>query len=419
MYFKKMKTQFYIGNIYLLMQSLTPDPSPGERGEKKRINAPLSSGEGLGVRLLETRINKHIYQFYILPILFSGLLSGCAEKKVVKETLEAFKMTDTMEKTTTTASAQMFPLKNQLNFYGKITADNNKLIEVFPIVGGNVVKVNVELGDYVNKGQILAIIRSTEVADFEKQLSDAKNDLLVAKNNLKVTQELFEGKLNSEREVIEAKSQVEKSASQLNRMEETYKIYNIKAGSLYEVKAPISGFIIEKHINSDMLLRSDKTDNIFDIAQINEVWAIANVNESDINQVKLGEDASITTLSDPDKIHYGRVDKIFNIIDPETKAMKVRIILKNPTYLLKPEMRATIKLSYTEDKSMIAIPSDAVIFDKSKNYVMVFYDKNNIETRQVEVYRQVDNLTYISSGLKENEKVINHNQLLIYDAIND
>jgi membrane fusion protein, heavy metal efflux system len=358
-------------------------------------------------------------QFYIFSIVLSGMLLSCAEKKVVKETVETFKMTDTMEKTTTTASAQMIPLKNQLNFYGKITADNNKLIEVFPIVGGNVVKVNVELGDYVNKGQILAIIRSTEIADFEKQLFDAKNDLLVAKNNLKVTQELFEGKLNSEREVIEAKSQVEKAASQLNRMEETYKVYNIKAGSIYEVKAPISGFVIEKHINSDMLLRNDKTDNIFDIAQINEVWAIANVNESDINQVKLGENASVTTLSDPDKIHYGKVDKIFNIIDPETKAMKVRIILKNPNYLLKPEMRATIKLSYVEGKSMIAIPSEAVIFDKSKNYVMVFHDKNNIETRLVEAYRQVDNMTYISSGLKVDEKVINHNQLLIYDAIND
>ncbi|MES2516724.1 MAG: efflux RND transporter periplasmic adaptor subunit [Bacteroidota bacterium] len=358
-------------------------------------------------------------KFYILGVVISWLAVGCAEKKVKKEIVETFVLTDVMSKTTTTADAKVLPLKNQLNFYGKITADNNKLIEVFPVVGGNVIKVNVELGDYVNKGQVLAIIRSTEVADFEKQLFDAKNDLLIAKNNLKVTQELFEGKLNSERDVIEAKGQVERATSQLNRMQETYKIYNIKAGSLYEVKAPISGFIIEKHVNQDMLLRSDKTDNIFDIAQINEVWAIANVNESDINQVKLGENASVTTLSNPDKVFSGKVDKIFNIIDPETKAMKVRIILKNPNYLLKPEMRATIKLSYTENRSMIGIPSEAVIFDKSKNYVMIYHDKNNIETRQVEVFRQVGEITYILSGLKENEKVINHNQLLIYDAIND
>ena len=68
---------------------------------------------------------------------------------------------------------------------------------------------------------------------------------------------------------------------------------------------------------------------------------------------------------------------------------------------------------------MIAIPSDAIVFDKSKNFVMIFKDRNNIETRQVEVYRQLSNVTFISSGLKEGEKVITENQILIYDALNN
>jgi cobalt-zinc-cadmium efflux system membrane fusion protein len=68
---------------------------------------------------------------------------------------------------------------------------------------------------------------------------------------------------------------------------------------------------------------------------------------------------------------------------------------------------------------MIAIPSEAVIFDKSKNFVMIFKDRNNIETRQVEVYRQLSNVTFISSGLNEGEKVITENQILIYDALNN
>ena len=324
-----------------------------------------------------------------------------------------------MLKTTTTAIAETQPLKNELSFYGKITADNNKMIDVYPLVGGNVMKVNVELGDYVKKGQVLATIKSTDVADFEKQSIDAKSDLLVAKNNLKVAQELFDGKLNSESDVLQAKSEVNKAQSQLSKIQETYKIYNIKNGSTFEIRSPLDGFIIQKNINQDMLLRNDKSDNIFDIAEIDDVWAIANVNESDINQVKLGIDASVTTLSYPDKKFHGKVDKIFNIIDPETKAMKVRIKLSNPNFLLKPEMRASIKLSYNENTSMIAIPSEAVIFDKSKNFVMVFKDRNNIETRQVEVYRQLSNVTFISSGLKEGEKVITENQILIYDALNN
>jgi membrane fusion protein, heavy metal efflux system len=181
----------------------------------------------------------------------------------------------------------------------------------------------------------------------------------------------------------------------------------------------LSGFIIQKSINQDMLLRSDKSDNIFDIAEIDDVWAIANINEGDIGQVKLGIDAEVTTLSYHDKVFKGKVDKIYNIIDPETKAMKARVKLSNPDFLLKPEMRAAIKLTYQEDKEMVTIPSEALIFDNSKTYVMIFKDRKNIETRQVEVYRQVGDKAYITSGIAAGEKVLSTNQLLIYDALND
>ncbi|KAF2339656.1 efflux RND transporter periplasmic adaptor subunit [Flavobacterium nitrogenifigens] len=360
---------------------------------------------------------KHIL---FIGIALAGLsLTSCKKEVENPETNTSFVLSDTMLKSTTTAEATTQPLKNELSFYGKITADNNKMIDVYPLVGGNVMKVNVELGDYVKKGQVLATIKSTDVADFEKQSIDAKSDLLVAKNNLKVAQELFDGKLNSESDVLQAKSEVNKAQSQLSKIQETYKIYNIKAGSIYEVTAPISGFIIQKSINQDMLLRNDRSENIFDIAEISEVWAMANINEIDINKVKLGTSATVTTLSYPDKAFYGKVDKIYNVIDPETKAMQARIKLNNPDYMLKPDMNANIKLSFNENQSMIAVPSKAIVFDKSKNFVVVFKDRNNIETRQVEVYRVVGDTTYLSSGLKENEKVITNNQLFIYGALNN
>jgi cobalt-zinc-cadmium efflux system membrane fusion protein len=361
-------------------------------------------------------MNKPIFTSLLLVLLLN---ISCKNQTPAEEIKQSFVLSDKMLETTKTAIAENKMLQNELTFHGKITTDNNKFIEIFPIVGGSVTKVYVELGDYVKKGQLLATIKSTEVASFEKELEDAKSDVLVAKNNLKVAQELFDGKLSTNSEVIHAKSELEKAQSQLNRIQETYKIYNIKGSSTFEVRSPLDGFIIQKNINQDMLLRNDKSDNIFDIAEIDDVWAIANVNESDINQVKLGIDASVTTLSYPDKKFHGKVDKIFNIIDPETKAMKVRIKLSNPNFLLKPEMRASIKLSYDENTSMIAIPSEAVIFDKSKNFVMIFKDRNNIETRQVEVYRQLSNVTFISSGLNEGEKVITENQILIYDALNN
>ena len=347
------------------------------------------------------------------------VLNGCKNDAENKQIKEGYVMSNKMLSTSSFADVSSQQLKNELSFFGKITADNKKLIEIFPVVGGNVTKVYVELGDYVKKGQLLASIRSTEVAGYEKDLEDAKNDVIVKKNNYKVIQELFEGKLNAERDVVEAKSEYEKALSQLNRIQETYQIYHMNKGAIYEVRAPMNGFIIEKKINQDMLLRNDRTDNIFDIAEINEVWAVANINESDINNIKVGVDAEVTTLSYPDKVFKGKLDKIFNIIDPETKAMKAIIKLNNPGFILKPEMSASIKLSYNESKQMIAIPSAAIIFDKSKNYVMIFKDRSNIETRQVEVFRQVGGIAYITSGLKNGEKIMTNNQLLVYDALND
>jgi len=124
-------------------------------------------------------------------------------------------------------------------------------------------------------------------------------------------------------------------------------------------------------------------------------------------------------LAFPDAPFKGKIDKIFNAIDPETKSMKVRVKIPNSDLKLKPEMNCTVSVSFSENQKMITVPSSAVIFDKSKYWVMVFKDKHNIETRRVEIYRQLGEITYIKSGLEEGETVISKNGLLIYDAIND
>jgi cobalt-zinc-cadmium efflux system membrane fusion protein len=132
-----------------------------------------------------------------------------------------------------------------------------------------------------------------------------------------------------------------------------------------------------------------------------------------------GLNAQITTLSYPDKIFYGKIDRIFNILDPQTKSMKVRVRLANPGFVLKPEMNAVIVVNYEEPQTMLAVPSEAVVFDNSRYYAMVYKDPSHIETREVEVYQQTGKITYIKSGIEEGETVITKNLLLIYDALND
>ncbi len=346
------------------------------------------------------------------------LLASCTTKQA-DEAISGFELNDSMMKRCIITEVKMKDVKSELKFFGKVEADNNKMAHVYSITGGIVTEVRVELGDYVQQGELLAVIKSSEVADFQRQLLNAKADLALSEKNLQVAKDLFSGKLNSEKDVIASEKELEKAKAELERITEVYSIYHLKQGSEFRITAPIAGFIINKDITQNEELRSDRSEEIFTIAQINDVWVLANVNEANISKVELGYEAEVQTLSYPDKKFIGKVDKIFNVIDPTTKAMKILIKINNEDLLLKPEMNATVNLKFSEKKKLIALPSSAVIFDKSKNWVMVFKDRKNIETRLVTVYSQLGDTTYVLNGLDENEKVISKNGLLIYDALND
>lgn len=356
--------------------------------------------------------------YLAFPFLLLIFITSCKQTPT-EEAAQGFELSDTMMKHCEFTEAKFQDVKDELKLFGKVTADNNKMAHIYPITGGIVSSINVELGDHVTEGQLLAVVKSSEIADFQRQLMDAKSDVALAEKNVQVAKDLFIGKLNSEKDVIVAQKELEKANAELNRINEVYSIYHLKQGSEYRITAPISGFIVNKDITQNEELRNDRTEEVFAIAQIDEVWVLANVNESNISRVALGYEADVQTISYTDKIFKGKVDKIFNVIDPTTKAMKILVKINNPDLLLKPEMNATINLKFSENKKLIAVPSSAVLFDKSKDWVMVYKDRKHIETRLVEVYSKIGDVTYIKSGISENEKVISKNGLLIYDALND
>ena len=353
-----------------------------------------------------------------IAIVSMLLLMSCSSKKEVESEVK-FRLSDVMLKKCKIDTVKSLNVQSEMRLFGKIEPDNNKMAQVYSILGGNVIRIDVELGDYVKKGQVLAVIRSTEVAEFQKDLLNAKSELNIAEKRLQVARELNASKLNSDMDVKIAERELKSAELELGRMNEVYGIYKLKSGSTFQIVAPISGFIVQKDINQNELLRPDNSNVLFSIAEINEMWVMAYVNESDISKVKLGYDAEVSTLSFPDETYSGKIDKIFNTIDQETKAMKVRVRIPNADFKLKPDMNATIVVRNTEDKKMIAVPASAVIFDKSKNWVVVFRNRGDIETRKVDVVKTINNVAYIKRGLEEGEQIISENGILVYTAINE
>lgn len=348
------------------------------------------------------------------------IVSSCSEQNTVEEPeRKTFVLSETMLSSAKLDTVVASQVQGVLNLNGKIVADENRLVEIFPIVGGNVISIDVELGDYVKKNQTLGVIRSGEVAEYDRQLKDAQSDVFVAQKNLAVKKDLLASKLISEREMAEANKELDKAEAALKRIQETFSIYGFNHNSEYNLKSPINGFVISKKINRDMTLPSGHDESVFTIAELSEVWALAHVYESDISKVKPGMDVMVSTLSYPGEEIHGKIDKIFNVLDTETKTMKVRVKIQNDDFRLKPEMIATTQVLFNESKVLPSVPASAIIFDKSRQFVMIFKDRFNIETREVELYKTTADRAWVSSGVSPGEMVISKNQLFIYDALND
>jgi len=361
---------------------------------------------------------KIIYSSIIIGTLIS--IHSCKEKTPDPGRPSTFCLTDTLQKKVEIDSVRLKPVNNAITLSGKIEANEDKWVKVFPVVGGVVEEMKVQLGDYVTKGQTLAVIRSSEIADYQSQLTTAQSNVRIAEKSVTAARELFKSNLTTEKEVVTAETDLEKAKADLRRMETTNAIYGSKGNATQTITAPVSGYVIEKNVTDQMHYRADATQPFFIIANLDEVWVMADVFESDIAKIKVGYDAEINVIAYKDKTFTGRVDRIFSILDPQSRVMKVRIKIPNKGNLLKPEMFAQINIFYNDKTNRLpAIPSEAVIFAKNRNFVMVYNDKCNIETREIELYETVGNTAYIKGGLKEGEKIITRYQLLIFDALNN
>ena len=354
-----------------------------------------------------------------LVSIFSMAMTGCGESQAKQEPNEADKplsLDAETYKNLKTDTAVMKTVNQVLNLTGKITFDQDGVVKVFPLVGGHIEDVKVELGDYVTKGQVLAIIRSGDLADLEQQAIAAKSGLSIAQKNLQVSEDMTKSGLSSQKELVAAKEGEKTAKAEVNRVAERKSILGAK-GMLYVVKAPTNGFIVEKTAATGMELRGDDPENLFTISNLDRVWVMANVYESDIANVHLGQEAKITTISFPDKIYTGKVDKIFNTLDPMNKTEKVRIQLINKDFQLKPEMFTNILVEYGGTEQKLAIPSKAVVFDNNQNYVVV-KENGKLSIKPISVYKTVGDKTFVSSGLAVNTPVIVENQLTLFQALN-
>ncbi|ASZ13340.1 efflux RND transporter periplasmic adaptor subunit [Chitinophaga pendula] len=354
----------------------------------------------------------------ILFTLFTAATLGACNSQPQEVPVRRWALTDSLVRTLQIDTATNRPVDQELYLTGKISVNEDKVARIFPMVSGIVTAVKVHSGDFVQQGQTLAVMRSAEMAGYSADHYTAESELQLARRNMEVAASFFKSGLNAQKDVEEAKSNYAKAKAAYEKSKEILAINGGSQQNSYLVKAPEAGFIISKKAVEHMQWRPDNADPIFTVADLKEVWAMLNVFESDISGIREGDEVTMTTLAYPDKVFTGRIDKIYNVLDPDNKVMKARVVVKNTDYLLKPEMFVRIRAARHSDNEMVSIPSRGIIFDHDKYYVLVrTFRAPFVEVREVQIARTLDDRSYIATGLQPGEQVIASRQVFIYETL--
>lgn len=269
---------------------------------------------------------------------------------------------------------------------------------IVPQGGNRIKKINVEIGDFVKKGQVLAEMDMTQLQQAELQL--ANNE--IEYNRLKALYEA--GGL---------------SKSDLDAIEMTYKVSKTSYENLLEnsiLTSPIDGVVTARNYDvGDMYAMSAP---LFTVEQIKPVKLLVAVSESDYSKIKKGDDAVITADAVPGKTFYGKVTRLYPTVDPATRTVTVEVQVANNYNTLRPGMFTRVKLNFGTNKSVV-IPDVAVVKQQGsgERFVYVLNSDGTVNYQSVVLGRRLGAEYEVLEGIQDGAKVVTGGQLRLKDGI--
>ena len=307
------------------------------------------------------------------------------------------------------AKVETRDLPTILNANGSVTPDVNSTIHVTSQGSGRVVELKVRLGDYVKKGQELLSIHSADLAGAFSDYQKAAADERLAQKSLDRAQLLLSHGALAEKDLQQAEDTEEKAKLDVQSAEQRVRLLGgdpAHPSSLIELRAPVSGTIVEQNISGFEGIKSlDNSPNLLTIADLSQVWVVCDVYENDLGEVRLGDTAEIRLNAYPDKFYHGKVADISRVLDPATRSAKVRMVLPNGDGSLRPGMFAVATFRSRKSQPRIVIPSTAIIRLQDKDWA--FRKDGAQRFRRVEVHT----LGGIADGMQPIEPLQNNDGL--------
>jgi cobalt-zinc-cadmium efflux system membrane fusion protein len=300
---------------------------------------------------------------------------------------------------------------------GTVAFDQNRSTQVLSPISGPVARILAGVGSRVSRGEALAVVSSPDFAADVSALRKAEATARNARHIADLDQQLFKNDAIARRDLeqaqtdaINAESDRDTAIQQLRSLgvaEST--INDIRANRPAEdlggiIRSPITGSVVERLISPGQLLQAATTP-CFTVADLSSVWVMANVFAADLPSIHIGDTADVITESG--QTLPGRVDYIAALVDPNTRAVSVRLVVPNPGEVLKRDLYVRVAIHPRTPAQGLLVPVSAVLRD-DQNIPFLFVAKpdGTFARQQVQLGSRLGDRQEVTSGVAAGQSVV-------------
>jgi cobalt-zinc-cadmium efflux system membrane fusion protein len=298
---------------------------------------------------------------------------------------------------------------DRLDLPAQVTPDPQRVVHIYPPLSGRVLNLYVRPGMDVKKDQQVALLQSGDLAQARSDFEKAKIEAARADLQLDRAKQLLAHQVVAQKDYDDLKAADDSAHSELERARQRIHELGFSENGVNDqtiLRAPIAGAVLEIGTASGELQRSlDNANVIATIANLDTVWVLGDAYEQDLSIVKQGAAVDITIPAYPGDVRHGRVDNISDAFDPNTRTLKVRVVVPNPDHKLKPQMFARISI-VKSSRTGFLVPSAAVIREGGGAYVFVQTGNQKYERRDVTVGAAHADNVEVLTGLKDGDQVV-------------
>ena len=301
---------------------------------------------------------------------------------------------------------------------GTVDFDSDQATSVLAPFSGPVSRLLVSLGAQVKEGDPLAVVDSpdfaTAISTYRKALATAQTDRRLAD----LDKDLIQHHGVSQREAEQAETDATNAEADRDAALQALASLKVNPQTIKDIqqgqptsrlegmiRSPIAGTVVEKLITPGQLLQAGTTP-CFTVANLSRVWVMAQLFGSDLASVSLGDPAEVVTGIGSN--HFsGTVDNISALVDPDTRSVAVRVVVKNPGDFLKKQMYVRVLIQARQESTGLLVPVSAILRDdENLPFVYVAQPDGSFARQHVTLGYRAGEQYEIGAGLQGGDRVV-------------